>query len=427
MNAWLQFCRYLPAVALLALSVAVPLPQVAGAVAVPLPRVAGAEVVRTDAQVAAMSPAAQASLLEPLRRIANVVDALGKKGWRSSYSGVELDAAGDLVDVFTTDAGSGRALLRAARRVAPGARWSRVRERHAVYSRTALDAAAARIIAGPHHALLRAVSVAADGTGVDLETANGPAGPSVVPAGLPVAVHVRKGPARIAKSWADIKWHDRSPFLAGDALTATGRHLCTAGLPAVRRTDLVSVMITAAHCFPTGANVYTEGGPTGNYYINQLGYWVGRVGTRYTQWDAEPITGRPNVADESDTAGYKPLTSVAYSYPGDYVCHNGVRSFFLNHPTPCGIKVTNGNIWFPIGGYMAHGVEGHDVTNGWGVRNGDSGATVFALQPNDKRQARGIVSAGGTDFTTDQTRVDWTEAPDIFRAYNLKLNPRYYG
>ena len=104
-----------------------------------------------------------------------------------------------------------------------------------------------------------------------------------------------------------------------------------------------------------------------------------------------------------------------------------MRSFFLNHPTPCGIKVTNGDIWFPIGGYMARGVEGDDVTHGWGARSGDSGATIFAVQPYGKRQARGKLSAGGTDFTTGQTRIDWTEAPDIFSAYNLKLNPRYYG
>lgn len=416
MNAPLRFGRYLAPVVLLVLSV----------VAVPLPAVAAAEMVRTDAQVAAMSPAAQASLLEPLRRIANVVDALGKKGWQSSYSGVELDAARDRVELFTTSVGAGYAQLKAGRRAAPAVEWSKLRIMHAAYSRRALDATAARIMAGRHHSLLRAVSVPADGSGVDVDTANGPADP-VIPAGLTVPVHVRKGPARVPKSWADYKWHDSAPFIGGDAITAAGAHLCTAGLPAVRRADLVPVMITAAHCFPSGANVYTEGGPTGNYYINQLGYWVGRVGTRITAWDAEPIIGRANVADESDTAGYKPLTSVAYSYYGDYVCHDGVRSFFLNHPTPCGIQVTNGDVWFPVGGYFARGVEGHDVSHGWGARNGDSGATVFAVQPNGQRQARGIVSAGGNDFTSDETRVDWTEAPDIFSAYNLELNPHYYG
>ena len=76
-----------------------------------------------------MSPLAQASLLEPLRRIAEVVDGLGKEQvWRSSYSGVQLDAARDVVYVFSTNARAEHSLLTAARRAAPGAEWSRVRE-----------------------------------------------------------------------------------------------------------------------------------------------------------------------------------------------------------------------------------------------------------------------------------------------------------
>jgi hypothetical protein len=34
-----------------------------------------------------------------------------------------------------------------------------------------------------------------------------------------------------------------------------------------------------------------------------------------------------------------------------------------------------------------------------------------------------VVSNGGLDGTSDQKRVDWTEAIDIFNAYGLKLNP----
>ena len=177
MNAPLRVGRYFALVVLLILSVAVPLPAVAAA-----------EPLRTDAQVAAMSPLAQASLLEPLRRIADVVDALGKaQVWRSSYSGVQLDAGRDVVYVFSTNAHAEHLLLEAARRAVPGAEWFRVRGKHAGYSRTALDAGAARIIAAPHHALLRAVSVPADGSGVDVETAHGAADP-VVPAGLSVPV-----------------------------------------------------------------------------------------------------------------------------------------------------------------------------------------------------------------------------------------------
>jgi hypothetical protein len=35
------------------------------------------------------------------------------------------------------------------------------------------------------------------------------------------------------------------------------------------------------------------------------------------------------------------MTGYAYSCDGDYVCHDGQRSFFLGHPTPCDIEVTD--------------------------------------------------------------------------------------
>ena len=247
MNAPLRVGRYFAPVVLLVLSVAAPRPGVAAT-----------GMLRPMQRCAAMSPLAQASLLEPLRRIAEVVDELGKEQvWRSSYSGVQLDAARDVVYVFSTNARAEHSLLTAARRAAPDAEWSRVRGKHAGYSRSALVAAAARIMAAPHHAPLRAVSVPADGTGVDVETAHGATDP-VVPAGLSVPVRVRRGPARIAKSWADAKWHDSSPFIGGDALTSNGNNLCTAGLPAVRRTDGVPVMITAGHCFGDRRHGFTR-------------------------------------------------------------------------------------------------------------------------------------------------------------------------
>ena len=184
------------------------------------------------------------------------------------------------------------------------------------------------------------------------------------------------------------------------------------------------MLITAAHCFRTGQRVYTAAGTTGAFGNHRTGNYVGTVGTRNTEWDAEPLTGTTNNADESDTTGWKPLTSVAYSYVGDYVCQDGAASFFLGHPTPCGITVTDGDIWFAIGGHLARGVEGVDVRHGWGSHAGDSGATVFAVEPGNKRQARGIVSSGGLDGTPDQKRVDWTEAVDIFRTFGLVLNPK---
>jgi hypothetical protein len=81
-----------------------------------------------------MRPTEQAALLQPLRRIAGVLDARGRASWARTYAGVELDAAEDAVDVFTTDATAGRSLLAAGRRAAPDAPWARVRLRPAAYS-----------------------------------------------------------------------------------------------------------------------------------------------------------------------------------------------------------------------------------------------------------------------------------------------------
>jgi len=41
------------------------------------------------------------------------------------------------------------------------------------------------------------------------------------------------------------------------------------------------------------------------------------------------------------------MTSVQYSYLGDWVCHSGARSASLGHSTPCGIKVTNQDLCSP--------------------------------------------------------------------------------
>jgi hypothetical protein len=220
-----------------------------------------------------------------------------------------------------------------------------------------------------------------------------------------------------------VKWHDSSPFIGGDVLTDGHGH-CTAGLPAVRKRDGRPVMVTAAHCFALGQRIYTGAGTTWAWGNRRIGNYVGTVTSRSLTWDAETLIGANNNADESDVNTWIPLTSVRYSYRGDFVCHSGARSASLGHSTPCGIKVTNADLWFPIAGHYSRGVEGVDVVHGWGSVNGDSGATVWAATGNPRaRQLRGIISSGGLDGTRDQRRVDWTEAVDIFNAYGLKLNP----
>ena len=379
----------------------------------------------TPARIAAMAPAAQARLLAPLRRLAGTLDRLGRAPrYSPRYAGVELSAPTGRVLLYTTDPAAGPELVAAGRRADPQARWGRVRVERARYSRAVLDAAVGRLLHGEHPADLVAVSVAPTGTGLDVEVDGSPAAARRTTPRLGVPVRLLRGAPRTPKTWAVHKWHDTAPFIGGDVLTPNGHGYCTAGLPAVRRSTGQQVMVTAAHCFALGQRIDTGGGATGRYGTGQTGAYVGTVVQRTTSWDAELLAGATNNADESDTSGWKPLTSVAYSYVGDFVCQAGAASFYLGHPTPCGIEVTDGDIWFRIDGYWARGVEGVDEHTGWGSHDGDSGGTVFAVEPHGARQARGIVSSGGADGTPAQKRVDWTEAVDIFAADGLRLNPR---
>lgn len=417
--------------------------QTPAALAAPLP------VVLTDAQIAALSPAAQAQYLDPLRAVAAALSA-SARGETGIFSQVVLDPNRHQVDLYVTDPARVAPMIMAANRSvaatdAADARPAVVQVRRAAYSLQALDAARSAYLSEHHPFETYAVGPAPDGSGLEVEVANPPLATRQSIGEHPgVKITFERGFRRVFKiydtsaeqlatspspgqrvspAWAAVKWHDSSPFIGGDVLTPDGRRYCTAGLPAVRPRDHHPIMITAAHCFSVGQRVFTGTGPTWSWGDRATGNLVGTVTGRIQRWDAETVDGANNNADESDTAGWKPLTSAAYSYVGDFVCHSGARSAYRGHGTPCGIKVTNQDLWFSIGGYSTRGVEGVDV-NGWGSVNGDSGGTVFArIDSSNNRQARGMVSAGGADGTPDQKRVDWPEAPDILRANGLELNP----
>jgi hypothetical protein len=308
-----------------------------------------------------------------------------------------------------------------------------VEVRRAAYPLTTLDAASRQAVSSTQPYAVDAAYPAPDASGVDVEvsdpaTASRTAGHVLrltdrVGTQTAVPVTFVAGSPRVAHDWDAVKWHDAAPFIGGDVLTSDGdHHYCTAGLPAVRVRDRHPVLVTAAHCFAADQRVYTAAGATWAYRNKRKGDYVGTVTKRSTAFDAELLDGTHNDADESDTSGWKPLTSVAYSYRGDYVCQSGARSASKGHPTPCGIKVTIDDLYFQEGGHTVRGVEGVDV-HGWGSVDGDSGGTVFAVEPHGKRQLRGQVSAGGADGTKDQRRVDWPEAVDIFRTFKLRLNP----
>lgn len=413
--------------------------------------------VLTDAQIGAMDPVSQAALLDPLRAVAGALNEVGRGQGADVFTSAGIDANHDVVNLYLTDATRAAGFIQAARSEDPSLDMNLIRTHQATYTMAAMSRAAQVYLAGRHPYVVYAVSAAPDGSGLTIEVANTSAAAtadSAAAAGTTsghrlaavaasegkgftstaapkadgpaiVARSYTKGSPRVTKSaaWNNVKWRDSAPFIGGDVITNGSGH-CTTGLPAVRISDGRPVMVTAAHCFPVGQRIYTAAGRTWSWHNKLRGNYVGTVTSRNYGWDGELLVGANNNADESDVNRWIRLTSVRYSYLGDYVCHSGARSASLGHSTPCGIKVTNQNLWFRIGGRYAHGVEGVDVVHGWGSSNGDSGATVWAATRNtNARQARGIISSGGLDGTKDQRRVDWTEAIDIFKAYRLRLNP----
>lgn len=402
----------------------------------------------TAAQIAMMSPAAQNRLLDPLRAIAGAVDTAGKKSDPGSYAGVRIDAPAGLVHLYTTVPADAPGLLQAARRTDPGLDTSRVEVDKAAFTLRALHAARSSLLAeADAHELpykVYSVAVAPDGSALDVAVDK----PDTARADLPAAgatdgrqantfdgitVVFQQGSPITPASWADVKWHDSSPFIGGDVLT-DGSSYCSAGLPAVRTSDGHPIMVTANHCFPTGDRVYTGAGTTpttGNFYNDlngQEGNYVGTVTGTSGSWDAEELDGANNNSDESDSTTWEPVTSDAYSYTGDYVCQDGAASFFMGYGTVCAIEVTNQDITYSLtdwsGTHNVRGVEGTRLPGEqWAVGHGDSGAMVFAVS-GSTRQARGVVSALTDPYQTEGgSYIYWTEAPDILGHFGLKLNP----
>lgn len=394
--------------------------------------------VLTDDQLAAMGTEQQAKVLDPLRAIANAVGEAGRGSLADIYGNLRIDGNHGLVQVYLTDPGQTARTVAAAKAVDPTIDVSRIRVAKAARTHQQLNAAALKVLdlveanKLPYKVYL--VGPAPDASSLEINVDNPAARtasqrPTAAEAALGVPVSFQPGHVLVPKAWRDVKWNDSAPFIGGDALTRAGYGVgCTAGLPAVRKSDNHPLMVTAAHCFSIGDQVYTRAGTPGDYNNGAKGHWVGTVTSRYEWFDSETIDGGDNNADESDTYDWKPLTSTAYSYNGDHVCHNGQRSYFMGHPTPCDIIVTNQDkicgpkLGCPGLAYNARGVWGDAGPGRWGAAGGDSGATIFAIKSGNNREARGVLSDG--DRADGAPGVFWVEATDIFNHFGLKLNPR---
>ncbi|MEY9965596.1 hypothetical protein ABIA33_003642 [Streptacidiphilus sp. MAP12-16] len=425
------------------------------------------------AQILQLTPAQQGAYLAPLRALAGALDGAGRGTSSGIYTNVIIDAPNYQVDLLVTEPAKAKRLIDAARHATPSINTTLVKIQSARYTRKQLDAARDQLANqySTHQLAYNLISAAPDPHGAsllvsvdDVAKARATVGnvarsmrqsavPIVFSSGTALSGLVGKAPARTPSAvtanaidpyWAGVRWHDSSPFIAGDQLV-TVEGYCTAGIPAMT-TDghNTPVLLTAGHCVKSSAvsDIQTGNGKAGFYYNpvvsggNEVGFGGGSSVS--DQWDATEIVGQNYNADESDTTTYKKITSVAYSYDGDFVCQDGAYSFFAGQGVPCNIGVTNQDVlyWHANGSgvdVQSRGVQGRHLISyggqwepsGWAGHSGDSGGLVFSLSGGNT-QARGQVSAGADDTWVGQggdNTIYWTEAPDILGHYNLKLNP----
>lgn len=393
----------------------------------------GARAVDTDA-----AALAQADALAPLRALADALGEQGRGSFADTYSNLFIDQAHHQVVLYATDKARAAALVKAAKKAHPGIDTGLERTVGARFTKTAIDAQLAAIVAA-HPATTAAditidsAAAAPDGSGILVTaTPHGMAAlkteMTAMTAKTAIPVTVTAGSPITAMSW---RWNDGRPEIGGDVLLGNarggGRAQCTAGL-AAEDSNGRDYLITADHCFTTGSGAYGEGDAVGNFGFT-FGSQFGTVTSdQNVEFDSEAIdTGLYNGAgsnsDEADQPQGKwyAVNSYAYSYNGDSVCQDGARSYYTGHGVPCGIVVNNQDIYYSYvwDDGSAHTSRGVSGTAGYAVTQGDSGALVFTINGSSTRQARGQVSAESNGGST----LYWVEATDIFNHLGLHLNP----
>ncbi|MGW3787247.1 hypothetical protein ACWD5Z_21865 [Micromonospora chokoriensis] len=379
----------------------------------------------TNQQIAAMSPAEQGLLLQPLREIANAAAAVGAASHSDVFSGLELDGPAGTVKIYLTDLGAAKGFLAAVRKTDPTIDADRIELKQGGHTLSELKSASERLINEQQRSDLsiESVVVPADGSGLrvrarDLTRAAEALTPSAL-ARRPVAELVGVPTVvEAAPAMADASRRRDSPqWISGAALSASGTTQsagfnCSSGLPARRNSDGRSFLITAAHCYGNNATVYTGWENGGR---NRIGVTT----TRSDYYDAVAIDTSSTGTTASRTwDGKSPnfvvndVVGSALSYAGDWACQTGYKSGVV-----CGIQVTSGWLtWVGSNGVTHGGVEAVQRDGLAACLLGDSGGLVFNIRSN-VRQARGIISQCGGSNTR------WTEAPAIFNTLGMSLAP----
>jgi hypothetical protein len=383
-----------------------------------------------------MDPRVLADVQTPLLTAARALDEAGRGRGHDYYSGVEFDPAYDGVDLYLTDTSKSTAFVSDAHDLSPFD-TSLVKVFKSMYTKdeehAARDDVWAKHRTGALPYKVRAVSVPADGSGVELEVddvdkakahyvqhpelATSPYAPGSVQSTLGLRKNV---PSKFVKDRNIVpsvyRWADSTPFIAGDLLT-DGRMYCSAGIPAVSFQN-IQELFTAAHCFGDDAYVYTGNSSMRNSWdFSSLGNYVGRVShvspdlsTDTIQIDQTYGSSSPgNNADEGDTnSTYHPITRIDHAYPNQYVCQDGIVEYYILGRVVCNIIVDNNDTQVTYSGtvrgtYTVYGSLGHALDNdsrGNKVAGmaGDSGGLVFTNLNDGTKDAVGMFSGYSADF-----------------------------
>ncbi|WP_203701667.1 hypothetical protein [Asanoa iriomotensis] len=259
----------------------------------------------------------------------------------------------------------------------------------AAYALRELKAEATRLVASGTGVVLAAPLTDGSGLQVRVTAQARMADPRTLTA-MPTKVEVGDAPT------ATGRWADTSPFWGGSTIerqvspTTIGR--CTSGFAGQRNGQ--KVLITAAHCGPTGAVWRT---PSGTYFppigvgtanhrvadLEALFIPVGDHRGRIYDGGVDP-TGQGIGEFSKAVAGWGPPEV------GQYVCQSGSYS-----GVRCSLRITLKWVSYSLNGVIVtNGVEAQRDDRANAVGKGDSGGPVFRLSSDPNRViALGVQSA----------------------------------
>jgi hypothetical protein len=421
----------------------------------------------TWAAIYKMTPVQQGDLQAPLLDAGSPVVQLGQTSrWDRIYGGMAMDTPRHLVRLYVTSLVGGSRLLAAVKKADPRLRLSLIKVALTRYSVAQYNAAAARLLRASHRGLLPfhidAVGMPVPARAIQVMVAHPQAagrlaaerlatlhGDSVsMLAGVDLSYTAGTAPKPAVQVGRDIpqnRQDDSIPFIGGDGLSAnvgSKTESCTAGIPVEGNgSNDTDYLVTAAHCFPKGTQVWTWDAKN----------FVGTVTQVDSSDDAELINtgyccGKGSNADEgeynkgTDGIQYYPLTGMASFMADEIIYQDGIQEF-LRPNGPGGVQKlisqSTGNLqsWY-INNVIVSGYSSTPYTQGTCTRSdpaecaiigGDSGGVVF-IYNGGNREALGMNDAGtgGSDCsgaTIYCTTLYFTYGPNILAKTYTWLNP----